>query len=62
MAQRAPLPASHAGRRPVAHREDHHPLMEVSYKTCRVHYSTHAVSGLTINDFICAAKLNHLIA
>lgn len=46
----------------VAHREDHHPLMEVGYKTCRVRYSTHAVNGLTINDFICAAKLNRLIA
>lgn len=45
----------------IAHREDHHPDMEVSYKRCVVRYSTHAVGGLTDNDFICAAKANALI-
>jgi 4a-hydroxytetrahydrobiopterin dehydratase len=45
----------------VAHREDHHPDLEVSYKRCRVRYSTHAIKGLSMNDFICAAKLNDLI-
>ena len=44
----------------IAHREDHHPDLEVSYNRCRVRYSTHAVGGLTENDFICAAKLNAL--
>jgi 4a-hydroxytetrahydrobiopterin dehydratase len=44
----------------IARREDHHPEMEVSYKICKVHYSTHAVEGLTENDFICAAKINEL--
>ncbi len=44
----------------VAHREDHHPDMEVGYNRCRVVYSTHAVNGLTENDFICAAKINAL--
>jgi 4a-hydroxytetrahydrobiopterin dehydratase len=42
----------------VSHREDHHPDLEVSYNRCVVHYSTHAVKGLTENDFICAAKVN----
>lgn len=46
----------------IAHREDHHPDLAVSYKTCRVTYSTHAVSGLSENDFICAAKVNALLA
>jgi 4a-hydroxytetrahydrobiopterin dehydratase len=45
----------------IAHREDHHPDMEVSYKTCSVRYSTHAVGGLSDNDFICAAKVNSLL-
>ena len=45
----------------VSHREDHHPDLEVSYKTCHVRYSTHAVKGLSANDFICAAKVNDLI-
>ena len=46
----------------VAHVEDHHPDFEVGYKTCRVRYSTHAIKGLSINDFICAAKINGLVA
>lgn len=45
----------------VAHREDHHPDLEVGYKRCRVRYSTHAIGGLSMNDFICAAKINDLI-
>jgi len=45
----------------VAHREDHHPEIEVSYKRCRVRFSTHAINGLSANDFICAAKINALI-
>lgn len=45
----------------VAHLEDHHPDFEVGYKTCRVRYSTHAIKGLSVNDFICAAKVNGLI-
>ncbi len=44
----------------IAHREDHHPDLEVSYKSCVVRYSTHAVGGLSENDFICAAKVEKL--
>ena len=46
----------------VSHREDHHPVMEVGYKTCAVRYTTHAAGGLTENDFICAAKVDALLA
>ncbi len=42
----------------IAHREDHHPDLEVGYSRCVVRYSTHAVKGLSENDFICAAKVN----
>jgi len=45
----------------IAHREDHHPDLDVGYSRCVIRYSTHAVKGLTENDFICAAKINALI-
>jgi 4a-hydroxytetrahydrobiopterin dehydratase len=44
----------------VSHREDHHPDMKVGYGECRVAYITHAINGLSENDFICAAKLDAL--
>jgi 4a-hydroxytetrahydrobiopterin dehydratase len=44
----------------IANTEDHHPDLEVGYDYCRVTYSTHSVGGLSINDFICAAKLDRL--
>ena len=40
----------------VAHREDHHPDLGVHYNRCVVTYSTHDVGGVSLNDFICAAK------
>jgi 4a-hydroxytetrahydrobiopterin dehydratase len=45
----------------IAHREDHHPDLEVGYAKVRVRYSTHAVNGLSENDFICAAKVETLL-
>ncbi len=44
----------------VSHREDHHPMLLVGYNTCRVEYWTHAIGGLSENDFICAAKVDAL--
>lgn len=44
----------------IAHREDHHPDLEVGYNRCIVRYSTHAIGGLSENDFICAAKVDAL--
>lgn len=44
----------------VAHVEDHHPDLLVSYNRCTVRFNTHAASGITINDFICAAKVDAL--
>jgi 4a-hydroxytetrahydrobiopterin dehydratase len=46
----------------IAHREDHHPDLEVHYDRCVVRYSTHDVGGLSLNDFICAAKVEDLVA
>ncbi|MBN1476849.1 4a-hydroxytetrahydrobiopterin dehydratase [Candidatus Sumerlaeota bacterium] len=45
----------------IAHTEDHHPDMEVHWGKCRVRFSTHAIGGLSENDFICAAKVNALL-
>jgi 4a-hydroxytetrahydrobiopterin dehydratase len=44
----------------ISHREDHHPDMLVKWGECRVSYVTHAIDGLSENDFICAAKLDAL--
>ena len=46
----------------IAHVEDHHPDLEVGYGHCRITYSTHSVGGLSENDFICAAKVDALLA
>jgi len=44
----------------VAHAEDHHPDVHLSYNRCVVRYNTHSVGGISINDFICAAKIDAL--
>jgi 4a-hydroxytetrahydrobiopterin dehydratase len=44
----------------VANVEDHHPDLEVGYDYCRVRWNTHAVGGLSENDFICAAKVDRI--
>jgi len=45
----------------IAHAEDHHPDIEVGYNRCLVRYSTHAIGGLSENDFICAARIDALL-
>jgi 4a-hydroxytetrahydrobiopterin dehydratase len=42
----------------IANIEDHHPDLEVGYGYCRVLFTTHAIKGLSENDFICAAKID----
>jgi len=46
----------------ISHREDHHPDLVVGYNQCRVDYQTHAIKGLSENDFICAAKIDALFS
>jgi 4a-hydroxytetrahydrobiopterin dehydratase len=46
----------------IAHVEDHHPDLAVSYGACTVRFNTHSVGGISINDFICAAKVDALLA
>ena len=45
----------------IANKDWHHPLMDVGYRDCTVKYWTHAIDGLSENDFICAAKINALV-
>ena len=44
----------------ISHREGHHPDLAVGYNQCGVTYTTHAIGGLSENDFICAAKIDAL--
>ena len=46
----------------IAITEGHHPDMTFSYGYCVVSYTTHAIGGLSDNDFICAAKVDRLAA
>ena len=45
----------------VAHAEDHHPDLLVGYNRCTVRFNTHSVGGISVNDFICAAKVDALL-
>lgn len=48
----------------VIHAEDHHPELVVTYNRCIVKFNTHSVNqgqgGISINDFICAAKIDRV--
>ncbi len=45
----------------IANVENHHPDLEVGYNYCHVRFSTHALKGLSHNDFICAARIDKLL-
>lgn len=45
----------------IAQAEDHHPEMHVAWGRCTVRFDTHSVGGISINDFICAAKVDALL-
>ena len=46
----------------IAESEDHHPDLTVKYGSCIVLYTTHAIGGLSENDFICAKKIDNILA
>lgn len=47
---------------PVAEAEDHHPDLHLtSYRKLTIELSTHAIGGLSENDFILAAKIDQLV-
>lgn len=45
----------------MANHEDHHPDIEAGYGHCQLLWSTHDVGGLSMNDFICAARVDQLL-
>ena len=45
----------------ISHRQNHHSDMLISYKTCRIDFSTHSVGGLSELDFICAQAIDKLV-
>jgi len=45
----------------IAHGENHHPDITFGYKNCRIELTTHAIGGLSDNDFIVAAKIDQLL-
>ena len=46
----------------IVHAEDHHPELTVTYNRCTVRWNTHSVSGISDNDFICAARADSVFA
>jgi 4a-hydroxytetrahydrobiopterin dehydratase len=44
----------------IAESEGHHPDIEMGWGYVRVKLTTHAIKGLSENDFIVAAKVNQL--
>ncbi|MEL6870810.1 MAG: 4a-hydroxytetrahydrobiopterin dehydratase [Pseudomonadota bacterium] len=45
----------------IANTEGHHPDIRFGYGYCNIVWTTHAISGLSVNDFICAAKTDALL-
>lgn len=45
----------------LAEAEGHHPDITIAYNQVILSLTTHAVGGLSINDFILAAKINEII-
>lgn len=44
----------------IAEEEGHHPDLTVSYGSVTVELMTHAIGGLSENDFIVAAKIDEI--
>jgi 4a-hydroxytetrahydrobiopterin dehydratase len=45
----------------IAQREDHHPDIAFGFNRCTLRFNTHSVGGISVNDFICAAKVDALL-
>lgn len=44
----------------IAEEEGHHPVMHIGYGSAEVELWTHAIDGLSENDFILAAKIDKI--
>ncbi len=45
----------------LAESERHHPDIEISYNIVEIELWTHAIGGLSVNDFILARKIEDLV-
>jgi 4a-hydroxytetrahydrobiopterin dehydratase len=45
----------------IADQEGHHPVMHVNYGKVIIELWTHAINGLSENDFILAAKIDNIL-
>lgn len=46
----------------VAHTNDHHPDLAVSYNRCTVRFNTHDVGGISATDMECAGAADALLS
>ena len=46
----------------IAHVQDHHPDLTVSYNRCAVRFNTHDVGGISTTDIDCAVRVDALLA
>ena len=46
----------------IANAENHHPDLAVNFSQCTVRFSTHDVNGISASDFLCASKVDALLA
>ena len=46
----------------IANAENHHPDLTVSFSQCTVRFNTRDVNGISANDFLCASKVDALLA
>lgn len=44
----------------IAQEQDHHPDIAFGYNRCRIAWTTHSIGGVSLNDLICAAKIEAL--
>ena len=44
----------------LAEQKDHHPILQIGYKSCSVRWRSHDVAGISERDFTCAALVDEL--
>ena len=44
----------------IAEKEGHHPDITVSYDKVKIVLTTHAINGISLNDFIVASKIDEI--
>lgn len=45
----------------IAQQQNHHPDIQFGYNYCEISFTTHAINGLSEDDFICASKVEQLL-